>query len=149
MTLIKERRNNNTESEAMESENSSEDRRVNTNAASKLQINRPRELRYFGPVSVIPNTTYIRRLEHKGLLIPESKGCVLPALTSKTNAKRKKLDLLGVKNRWSCSIKSTFLFCNAILIIEEGTKEKAVQRNSLCARCGACTYLIFYISVNG
>ncbi|KAG5305824.1 CDKL2 protein, partial [Pseudoatta argentina] len=99
MTLIKERRNNNTESEAMESENSPEDRRVNTNAASKLQINRPRELRYFGPVSVIPNTTYIRRLEHKGLLIPESKGCVLPALTSKTNAKRKKLDLLGVKNR--------------------------------------------------
>ncbi|KYM98689.1 Cyclin-dependent kinase-like 2, partial [Cyphomyrmex costatus] len=99
MTLIKEKRNNNMECEATESENSPEDRRVNANAASKLQINRPRELRYFGPVSVIPNTTYIRRLEHKGLLIPESKGCVLPALTSKTNAKRKKLDLLGVKNR--------------------------------------------------
>lgn len=100
MTLIKERRasNNNMESEATENENSSGDR-VNANATSKLQISRPRELCYFGPVSVIPNTTYIRRLEHKGLLIPESKGCMLPALTSKTNAKRKKLDLPGVKNR--------------------------------------------------
>ncbi|XP_025992137.1 cyclin-dependent kinase-like 4 [Solenopsis invicta] len=100
MTLIKERQaaNNNTESEATESENSPGDH-VNANAANKLQINRPRELRYFGPVSVIPNTTYIRRLEHKGLLIPESKGCILPALTSKTNAKRKKLDLPGLKNR--------------------------------------------------
>ncbi|XP_011870034.1 PREDICTED: cyclin-dependent kinase-like 1 [Vollenhovia emeryi] len=99
MTLIKERRAaNNVELEATESEDSPGDR-VNANAASKLQINRPRELRYFGPVSVIPNTTYIRRLEHKGLLIPQSKGCALPALTSKTNAKRKKLDLPGVKNR--------------------------------------------------
>ncbi|XP_024884451.1 cyclin-dependent kinase-like 4 [Temnothorax curvispinosus] len=99
MTLIKERRAaNNMELEATESESSPGDR-VNANPASKLQINRPRELRYFGPVSVIPNTTYIRRLEHKGLLIPESKGCVLPALTSKTNAKRKKLELPGVKNR--------------------------------------------------
>lgn len=89
---------NNMELEATESENSPGDR-VNANVTSKLQINRPRELRYFGPVSVIPNTTYIRRLEHKGLLIPESKGCILPALTSKTNAKRKKLDLPGVKNR--------------------------------------------------
>ncbi|XP_029176274.1 cyclin-dependent kinase-like 1 [Nylanderia fulva] len=94
MTLMKERReNNNAKLEAAENENSQGDR------VDRLQINRSRELRYFGPVSVIPNTTYIRRLEHKGLLIPESKGCVLPALTSKTNAKRKKLDLPGVKNR--------------------------------------------------
>jgi len=100
MTLIKESpaTNNNMETEVTESEDSPGDR-VNPNPARKLQISRPRELRYFGPVSVIPNTTYIRRLEHKGLLIPESKGCVLPALTSKTNAKRKKLDLSGVKNR--------------------------------------------------
>lgn len=95
MTLIKERRatNNNMKLEAAENENSRGDR-----VDRPLQINRSRELRYFGPVSVIPNTTYIRRLEHKGLLIPESKDCVLPALTSKTNAKRKKLDLPGVKN---------------------------------------------------
>lgn len=85
------------EPEVTESEDSPGDR-VNANAASKMQISRPRELRYFGPVSVIPNTTYIRRLEHKGLLIPESKGCALPALTPKTNAKRKKLDLPSVKN---------------------------------------------------
>lgn len=97
MTLLKERRAANMELEATESEDSPGDR-VNANTASKLQINRPRELRYFGPVSIIPNTTYIRRLEHKGLLIPESKGCVLPTLTSKTNAKRKKLDMPGVKN---------------------------------------------------
>ncbi|XP_011700084.1 PREDICTED: cyclin-dependent kinase-like 4 [Wasmannia auropunctata] len=98
MSLIKERRaNNNMEPEVTESEDSPGDR-VNANAASKMQISRPRELRYFGPVSVIPNTTYIRRLEHKGLLIPESKGCALPALTPKTNAKRKKLDLPSVKN---------------------------------------------------
>lgn len=97
MTLIKERRaanSNNVESEVAENESSPGDR-----ASRPLQINRPRELRFFGPVSVIPNTAYIRRLEHKGLLIPESKGCVLPALTSKTNAKRKKLDLPAVKNR--------------------------------------------------
>lgn len=96
MTLIKERRmanSNNVEAEAVGNESSREDR-VNR----PLPINRPRELRYFGPVSVIPNTTYIRRLEHKGLLIPESKGCVLPALTSKMTAKRKKLDLPAVKN---------------------------------------------------
>ncbi|XP_012524644.1 cyclin-dependent kinase-like 4 [Monomorium pharaonis] len=100
MTLLKERvaSNHNTESETTESENSPGDQ-VNTNTMSKLQISRPRELCYIGPVSVIPNTTYIRRLEHKGLLIPESKGCVLPALTSKTNAKRKKLELPGLKNR--------------------------------------------------
>ncbi|EZA59948.1 hypothetical protein DMN91_001389 [Ooceraea biroi] len=97
MTLIKEKRaaNKKTElAETAENENSRRDR-----ADRPLQINRPRELRYFGPVSVIPNTTYIRRLEHKGLLMPDSKGCVLPALTSKTNAKRKKLDLPGIKNR--------------------------------------------------
>ncbi|XP_029670601.1 cyclin-dependent kinase-like 4 [Formica exsecta] len=96
MTLIKERRatNSNKKLEAAKNDNSREDR-----VDRPLQINRSRELRYLGPISVIPNTTYIRRLEHKGLLIPESKGCVLPALTSKTNAKRKKLDLPGVKNR--------------------------------------------------
>lgn len=96
MTLIKERRATNSikKLEAAKNNNSREDR-----VDRPLQINRSRELRHFGPVSVIPNTTYIRRLEHKGLLIPESKGCILPALTSKTNAKRKKLDLPGVKNR--------------------------------------------------
>ncbi|XP_072748725.1 cyclin-dependent kinase-like 4 isoform X2 [Anoplolepis gracilipes] len=95
MSIIKERRaTNSIKLEAAEKENSRRDR-----VDRPLQINRSRELRYFGPVSVIPNTTYIRRLEHKGLLIPESKGCVLPALTSKTQAKRKKLDLPGVKNR--------------------------------------------------
>lgn len=95
MTLIKERRatNNNMKLKAEENENSRGDR------VDQPQINRSRELRYFGPISVIPNTTYIRRLEHKGLLIPESKDCVLPALTSKTFAKRKKLNLPGVKNR--------------------------------------------------
>lgn len=96
MTLIKERRatNNNMKLKAAENENSRGDQ------ADRPQINRSRELRYFGPISVIPNTTYIRRLEHKGLLIPESKGCVLPALTSKTYAKRKKFNLPGSKNRW-------------------------------------------------
>lgn len=69
---------------------------------SPLQINRPREVCYFGPVSVMPNTTYIRRLELKGLRIKNSKGCYLPALTpkdsiqAKTNSKRKRLDLPSV-----------------------------------------------------
>ncbi|XP_050444593.1 cyclin-dependent kinase-like 4 [Cataglyphis hispanica] len=96
MTLLEERRATNSikKLEAAKNNNSREDR-----VDRPLQINRSRELRHFGPVSVIPNTTYIRRLEHKGLLIPESKGCILPTLTSKTNAKRKKLDLPGVKNR--------------------------------------------------
>lgn len=99
MTLIKERRatNNSTETETTGNVESQGDR--GADRPSALQINRPRELRYFGPISVIPNTTYIRRLEHKGLLTPDSKGCVLPALTSKTNAKRKRLDLASVKNR--------------------------------------------------
>lgn len=98
MTLIKERRTTNSNMEPDAAEN--EESRVNqTGRPSPLQINRPRELRYFGPVSVIPNTTYIRRLEHKGLLIPDSKGCVLPALTPKTNAKRKRFDFPSVKNR--------------------------------------------------
>ncbi|XP_015172336.1 PREDICTED: cyclin-dependent kinase-like 1 [Polistes dominula] len=66
------------------------------------QINRPREVCYFGPVSVIPNTTYIRRLELKGLQIANSKGCTFPALTpkdsmeAKTSGKRKRLDLPSV-----------------------------------------------------
>ncbi|KAI4495890.1 hypothetical protein M0802_008296 [Mischocyttarus mexicanus] len=66
------------------------------------QINRPREVCYFGPVSVIPNTTYIRRLELKGLQIANSKGCTLPELTpkdsmeAKTSGKRKRLDLPSV-----------------------------------------------------
>ncbi|XP_043499943.1 cyclin-dependent kinase-like 1 [Polistes fuscatus] len=66
------------------------------------QINRPREVCYFGPVSVIPNTTYIRRLELKGLQIANSKGCTLPVLTpkdsmeAKTSGKRKRLDLPSV-----------------------------------------------------
>lgn len=66
------------------------------------QITRPREVCYFGPVSVAPNTTYIRRLEHKGLLMPESKGCTLPSLAAKDNShakangKRKRIDLPSV-----------------------------------------------------
>ncbi|KAK2588949.1 hypothetical protein KPH14_001804 [Odynerus spinipes] len=69
-----------------------------SNRSSVLPMHRPREVCYFGPVSVIPNTTYIRRLESKGLHIPDSKGCSLPSLTpkdshSKMNVKRKKLDL--------------------------------------------------------
>ncbi|XP_014602686.1 PREDICTED: cyclin-dependent kinase-like 1 [Polistes canadensis] len=66
------------------------------------QINRPREVCYFGPVSVIPNTTYIRRLELKGLQIANSKGCTLPVLTpkdsmeAKTSGKRKRFDLPSV-----------------------------------------------------
>ncbi|KAF7390726.1 cyclin-dependent kinase-like 1 isoform X1 [Vespula maculifrons] len=69
-----------------------------------LQISRPREVCYFGPVSVIPNTTYIRRLELKGLRIKNSKGCSLPALTpkgsiqAKMNSKRKRLDLPSVNH---------------------------------------------------
>lgn len=99
MTLIKEKRStsNNVEPETAENEESQGDR---VDRPSPPQINLPRDTHYCGPVSVIPNTTYIRRLEHKGLLIPNVKGCVLPALTStKMNAKRKRLDLPGVKNR--------------------------------------------------
>lgn len=65
-----------------------------------LAINRAREPCYFGPVSVVPNTTYIRRLEHRGVqLVPGTKGCSLPALASresshaKENTKRKRVDL--------------------------------------------------------
>lgn len=147
MTLIKEKRasNNNMEPETTESEGSPGDR-VNANVASKLQIIRPRELHYFGPVSVIPNTTYIRRLEHKGLLIPESKGCVLPALTSKTNAKRKKLDLPGVKNHWSCSIKGTLLFRN--INVDERAKE--LYRETHCVRDVERVHILYFTySVNG
>lgn len=126
MTLIKERRatNSNKKLEAAKNDNSREDR-----VDRPLQINRSRELRYLGPISVIPNTTYIRRLEHKGLLIPESKGCVLPVLTSKTNAKRKKLDLPGVKNRWELTKDFFFFSCN--IDISRKEYEKSVQRNSL------------------
>ncbi|XP_046748531.1 cyclin-dependent kinase-like 4 [Diprion similis] len=64
-----------------------------------LAMNRAREPCYFGPVSVVPNTTYIRRLEHRGILVPGTKGCSLPALASresshaKENTKRKRVDL--------------------------------------------------------
>ncbi|XP_011150127.2 cyclin-dependent kinase-like 4 [Harpegnathos saltator] len=100
MTLIKEKRSTNNsvaEPETAENEESSRGNRVDR--PSPAQINRPREMRYCGPISVIPNTTYIRRLEHKGLLIPNAKGCVLPALTSKTNAKRKRLEPPRAKDR--------------------------------------------------
>lgn len=69
---------------------------------SPVQISRPREVCYFGSVSVIPNITYIRRLEHKGLLVTDLKGCTLPTLTSKdrscvkTTGKRKRIDLPNV-----------------------------------------------------
>ncbi|XP_043262362.1 cyclin-dependent kinase-like 4 [Colletes gigas] len=71
---------------------------VTTHRPSPVQITRPREVCYFGPVSVVPNTTYIRRLEHKGLLPAGSKGCTLPFLASKdhgnasTTGKRKRID---------------------------------------------------------
>jgi len=97
MTLINEKRATKKKTESTETAEN-ENSRVNR-ADRPLQIDRPRELRYFGPVSVIPNNTYIRRLEHKGLLMPDTKGCILPALTLKANAKRKKLDLPSVKNR--------------------------------------------------
>ncbi|XP_020706973.2 cyclin-dependent kinase-like 1 [Athalia rosae] len=64
-----------------------------------LTINRTKEPCHFGPVSVIPNTTYIRRLENRGILVPKTKGCSLPALASresshaKENTKRKRVDL--------------------------------------------------------
>ncbi|XP_012289102.1 cyclin-dependent kinase-like 4 isoform X2 [Orussus abietinus] len=67
-----------------------------------LPTSRQRELCYFGPVSVIPNTTYIRRLQHKGLVIPNSKGFSLPALPPKESYrtrienKRKRFDLPNV-----------------------------------------------------
>ncbi|XP_043484240.1 cyclin-dependent kinase-like 4 [Leptopilina heterotoma] len=62
---------------------------------------------YIGPVSVVPNTTttttttktttYIKRLNQKDLIIPETKHFSLPALSIKTHAKppgkRKKLEL--------------------------------------------------------
>ncbi|XP_015114835.1 cyclin-dependent kinase-like 4 [Diachasma alloeum] len=42
-----------------------------------------REPLYVGPISVTPNTTYIRRLDMKGALPPDSKNFSLPALPSK------------------------------------------------------------------
>ncbi|XP_063985375.1 cyclin-dependent kinase-like 4 [Diachasmimorpha longicaudata] len=42
-----------------------------------------REPLYAGPISVTPNTTYIRRLDMKGSLPPDSKAFSLPALPSK------------------------------------------------------------------
>nr|XP_031833140.1 cyclin-dependent kinase-like 2 isoform X2 [Nomia melanderi] len=70
---------------------------------SPVSITRPKEVCYFGSVSVIPNTTYIRRLQHKGFLAAESKGCTLPSLaskdhstTTKTTGKRKRIDLPSV-----------------------------------------------------
>lgn len=70
---------------------------------SPVFITRPKEVCYFGSVSVIPNTTYIRRLQHKGFLAAESKGCALPSLASKdhvtatkTTGKRKRIDLPSV-----------------------------------------------------
>ncbi|XP_033211667.1 cyclin-dependent kinase-like 4 [Belonocnema kinseyi] len=57
----------------------------------------PREHCYVGPVSVVPNTTFIRRLDHKGLSLPEAKDFSLPALSVRAHAKppgkRKKLEL--------------------------------------------------------
>ncbi|XP_076161644.1 cyclin-dependent kinase-like 4 [Ptiloglossa arizonensis] len=73
-----------------------------THQPSPVHITRPREVCYFGPVSVVPNTTYIRRLEHKGLLATGLKGCTLPSLASKdhcnanTTGKRKRIDLPSV-----------------------------------------------------
>lgn len=67
--------------------------------APLLAMNRPREHCYLGPVSVVPNTTYIRRLDNRSILLPSTKGCSLPALASresshaKENTKRKRVDL--------------------------------------------------------
>lgn len=62
-----------------------------------LMINSIKEHCYIGPVSVVPNTTYIKRLNQKGLLIPETKNFSLPALSIRAHAKppgkRKKLDI--------------------------------------------------------
>lgn len=72
-------------------------------------LSRARELCSIAPSSVAPNNTYIRRLEHKGLLPSlESNGnnnnkahFTLPALSSKDqtnknlNSKRTKLDPLS------------------------------------------------------
>ncbi|XP_054008398.1 cyclin-dependent kinase-like 4 [Hylaeus anthracinus] len=76
---------------------------VETHRPPPIQITRPREVCYFGPVSVAPNTTYIRRLEQKGLLTAGSKGCtLLPSLASKdqskasTAGKRKRIDFPSV-----------------------------------------------------
>ncbi|XP_078034171.1 cyclin-dependent kinase-like 4 [Augochlora pura] len=69
---------------------------------SPVSITRPKEVCYFGSVSVAPNTTYIKRLQQKGLLVAESKCCTLPSLASKdhatvkTAAKRKRIDLPSV-----------------------------------------------------
>ncbi|XP_076640663.1 cyclin-dependent kinase-like 4 [Halictus rubicundus] len=69
---------------------------------SPVPITRPKEVCYFGSVSVAPNTTYIKRLQQKGLLVAESKGCTLPSLaskdriTAKTTGKRKRIDLPSV-----------------------------------------------------
>ncbi|XP_076292741.1 cyclin-dependent kinase-like 4 [Lasioglossum baleicum] len=69
---------------------------------SPVSITRPKEVCYFGSVSVAPNTTYIKRLQQKGLLVAESKDCTLPFLaskdrvTAKTTGKRKRIDLPSV-----------------------------------------------------
>ncbi|KAL7294339.1 hypothetical protein TKK_0012349 [Trichogramma kaykai] len=67
-------------------------------------LSRPRELSFIGPTNVQPNATYIRRLEHKGLLpmldSNNGKSCTLPILASKESLlssrvapKRTKLDV--------------------------------------------------------
>ncbi|XP_066598664.1 cyclin-dependent kinase-like 1 isoform X2 [Prorops nasuta] len=96
-TILKETRTNN-KPEKTEISINEEDRQDDR---PHQQISRPRELCYFGSVSVIPNTTYIRRLKHKGILIPDTKVCSLPSLVNKdfhrkTNGKRKRLDLPSV-----------------------------------------------------
>lgn len=69
---------------------------------SASQMNRPREISYFAPVSIMPNATYIRKLKQTqdfSQSLPNR--CTLPALTrkdylQKTTRKRKKLDLPNV-----------------------------------------------------
>ncbi|XP_016837136.1 cyclin-dependent kinase-like 1 [Nasonia vitripennis] len=67
---------------------------------NQLHLTRPRELCFIGPSTVAPNATYIRRLEHKGLLPAsmETNGkFTLPALRDQqlkaAGYKRTKLDL--------------------------------------------------------
>ncbi|XP_015434114.1 PREDICTED: cyclin-dependent kinase-like 4 [Dufourea novaeangliae] len=69
---------------------------------SPVSVGRPREVCYFGPVSVVLNTTYITRLQHKGLLVPDSTSTKLPSLArknytaTKITGKRKRIDLPSV-----------------------------------------------------
>lgn len=92
MNLIKDSRVNKINTEVVENPPSREN-----HTPTVIQ---PREHCYVGPVSVVPNTTFIRRLDHKGLLLPEAKDFSLPALSLRAHAKppgkRKKIELTNL-----------------------------------------------------